>query len=68
MKKILEAWIEQKLQFSSEMEWLAFHHDMKNGRKAYEIMEEEKRSDGSVLVHLRRQYNNNKFPKAGETK
>ena len=66
MKKILEAWIEQKLQFSSEMEWIAFYHDLKNGRKAYEILKEEKCSDGSVLVHLRKQYNNNKFQKAGD--
>ena len=34
MKKILLAWIEQKIQFDSEMEWVAFHHDLKNGRKA----------------------------------
>lgn len=66
MKKILEAWIEQKLQFSSEMEWIAFYYDLKNGRKAYEILKEEKCSDGSVLVQLRKQYNNNKFPKAGD--
>lgn len=66
MKKILEAWIEQKIQFDSEMEWLAFYHDLKNGKKAHEVMREEKRSDGSVVVHLLRQYNNNKFPKAGE--
>lgn len=66
MKKILEAWIEQKLQFSSEMEWIAFYHDLKNGRKAYEVLKEEKCSDGSVLVHLRKQYNNNKFPKSGD--
>lgn len=66
MKKILEAWVEQKIRFDSEMEWLAFYHDLKNGKKAYEVMKEKKCSDGSVLVHLRRQYNNNKFPKAGD--
>ena len=66
MKKILEAWIEQKLQFSSEMEWIAFYHDLKNGRKAYEVLKEEKCSDDSVLVQLRKQYNNNNFPKAGD--
>lgn len=66
MKKILEACIEQKLQFSSEMEWIAFYHDLKNGRKAYEILKEEKCLDGSVLIHLRKQYNNNKFPKVGD--
>lgn len=66
MKKILEAWIEQKLQFPSEMEWIAFYHDLKNGRKAYEVLKEEKCSDGSVLIQLRKQYNNNKFQKAGD--
>ena len=48
------------------MEWLAFHHDLKNGRKAYEVVSEEKRSDGSMLIHLRRQYNNNRFPERGD--
>lgn len=66
MKKILSAWIEQFIEFSSEMEWVAFHHDLKNGRKAYEVMSEEKHSDGSMLIHLRRQYNNNKFPERGD--
>lgn len=68
MKKILEAWIEQKIQFDSKTEWLTFYHDLKNGKKAYEVVSEEKRSDGSVLVHIRRQYNNNKFQKVGETR
>lgn len=62
MKKILEAWIEQKIKFDSEMEYRAFYHDLKNGKKAYEVVSEEKCSDGSVVVHLLRQYNNNKFP------
>lgn len=66
MKKILEAWIEQKIQFDSEMEWLTFYHDLKNGKKAYEVISEEKRSDGSVVVHLLRQYNSNKFLKDGD--
>lgn len=66
MKKILEAWIEQKIQFDSEMEWMTFYHDLKNGKKAYEVISEEKRSDGSVVVHLLRQYNNNKFLKDGD--
>ena len=62
MKKILEAWIEQKIQFDSEMEWLTFYHDLKNGKKAYEVLSEEKQIDGSVIVHIKKQYNNNKFP------
>lgn len=66
MKKILEAWIEQKIKFDSEMEWMTFYHDLKNGKKAYEVISEEKRSDGSVVVHLLRQYNNNKFLKDGD--
>ena len=32
MKKILEACIEQILQFDNEMEWIAFHHNLKTGR------------------------------------
>ncbi len=61
MKKILEACIEQILQFDSEMEWIAFHHNLKTGRKAYEVLSEEKQIDGSVIVHIKKQYNNNKF-------
>ena len=68
MKKILEACIEQKIRFNSETEWLVFHRELKAGKKAYEILNEKKSSDGSVVVHLRKQYNNNKFPKAGEQK
>lgn len=68
MKKILETWIEQKIRFDSEMEWLAFYHDLKAGRKAYEVISEDKQPDGSVIVHLMRQYNNNKFPKGGTVK
>ena len=66
MKKILTAWIEQKIQFDSEMEWVAFHHDLKTGKKAYEVLSETKEPDGSMVVHLRRQYNNNSFPKVGD--
>ena len=66
MKKIISVWIEQKIRFDSEMEWVAFHHDLKTGKKAYEVLSETKKLDGSVLIHLRRQYNNNQFPKAGE--
>lgn len=66
MKKILEACIEQILQFDNEMEWIAFHHNLKTGRKAYEVLSEEKQIDGSVIVHIKKQYNNNKFLKDGD--
>ena len=67
MKKILEACIEQVLQFDSEMEWAIFHYDLKTGRKAYEVLSEEKQPDGSVIVHIKKQYNNNKFPERGDS-
>lgn len=50
MKKILEACIEQILQFDSEMEWIAFHHNLKTGRKAYEVLSEEKQIGIDVII------------------
>lgn len=62
MKRIISAWIEQILEFESEMEYAAFQHDLKNGKKQYKILSEEKKTNGRYRIHLRKQYNNNQFP------
>ena len=33
MKKIISAWIEQHLEFDSEMEYAVFYQDLKNGKR-----------------------------------
>lgn len=66
MKKIISAWIEQIVEFESEMEYAAFQHDLKAGKKLYRILEEEKLPNGKYKVHLMKQYNNNRFPEGGE--
>lgn len=63
MKKVISAWIEQFIEFDSEMEYLVFHHELKNGKKKYKIVSDEKLTDGKFKVHVIRQYNNNAFPK-----
>lgn len=65
MKRVILAWIEQKIEFDSEMEYAAFEHDLATGRKKYRIIDTEKHKDGKFRVHLIRQYNNNEFPEGG---
>lgn len=66
MKKILSAWIEQFIEFDSEMEFAVFEQKLKDNRKGYRIIHAQKCSDGKYKIHIIRQYNNNQFPKAGE--
>lgn len=66
MKKIISAWIEQFIEFDSEMEWTVFQHELGKGRKKFKILEETKLQDGKVKIHLMRQYNNNEFPEGGD--
>lgn len=67
MKKIVYAWIEQVLEFDSEMEYLVFQHDLENSGKKYEIVSHKKLKNGKCQVHVMKQYNNNKFPEGGES-
>lgn len=66
MKKILSAWIEQFIEFDSEMEFAVFEQKLKDSKKGYRIIHAQKCSDGKYKIHIIRQYNNNQFPKAGE--
>lgn len=67
MKKVISAWIEQYLEFDSEMEYAVFQQDLSIGKKKYRILETEKLENGRFRAHLMRQYNNNKFPEGGES-
>lgn len=62
MKKVLLAWIEQYIEFDSEMEYSVFLQQIKTTGKKYKICQEEKMPDGKYRVNIRRQYNNNEFP------
>lgn len=65
MKKVISACIEQFIEFDSEMEYITFQHDLKNGNKKYKILKEEKLQSGKYKIHLIKQYNNNHFPERG---
>lgn len=66
MKKVISAWIEQHLEFDSEMEFAVFQQQLKEGKKKYRIVATKKLPDGKYRVHLIKQYNNNTFPEGGE--
>ena len=63
LKKILLAWIEQRLEFDSESECDAYIMDVKKSGKAYMIKSKFKdKGNGKVRIQIRKQYNNNNFP------
>lgn len=63
MKKILSAWIEQILQFDSESEYTAYVRDLEQKKQKFSVVEQEQDSSGKVTLHIKKQYNNNIFPK-----
>lgn len=68
MKKIISAWVEQFIEFDSEMEFVVFEQKLKDSKKAYRIVSAQKSADGKYQIHILRQYNNNVFPEGGEEK
>lgn len=69
MKKIVEAWIEQILEFPNKLEYLAYVESLKSGKGKFRIVSAEQLESGVVKVRIRKQYNNNAFPddlKGGE--
>lgn len=67
MKKIVAAWIEQILEFPSKLEYLAYMESLKTGRpQEFEEVSYEQLESGIVRIRIRKQYNNNHFPKGGE--
>lgn len=63
MKKILSAWIEQILQFDSESEYMGYINDLEQKKQKFSVVEQEQDSSGKVTLHIKKQYNNNIFPK-----
>lgn len=63
MKKILSAWIEQILQFDSESEYRAYVRGLEQKKQKFSVVEQEQDSSGKVTLHIKKQYNNNIFPK-----
>lgn len=68
MKKILVAWIEQTVQFDSATEYMDFIEKLEKSKKKYFVMSKEEHEDGTVLICIRKQYNNNRFPESWCTK
>lgn len=58
MKKILAAYIKQIIQFDSEAEFEAF---LKKLIGTYHIVSKNVSRDGTVIVEINRNYNNNKL-------
>lgn len=63
MKKILSAWIEQILQFDSESEYMGYINDLEQKKQKFSVVEQNQDDSGKVTLHIKKQYNNNIFPK-----
>lgn len=62
MYKVRSAWIEQVLEFESEADVFAYKKKLESGRAQIYKIVEESRENGKILLHIRKQYNNNCFP------
>mgnify|MGYP003370984126 FL=1 len=62
MKKIIAAWIEQILEFPSESEYQAYVEDLKQRKQRFHVVKEEVLKSGTMLIRIRKQYNNNALP------
>lgn len=62
LKKILLAWIEQKLQFDSKLESLIYIEELKKSGRKFCIVSNEQDASGKVNLQIKKQYNNNAFP------
>lgn len=63
MYKVKLAWIEQILEFDSEADLATYKDKLESGRPQIYRIVEESRENGKILLHIRKQYNNNNFPK-----
>mgnify|MGYP003295984110 CR=1 FL=1 len=62
MKKVLSAWIEQYLQFDSKLEYMAYISSLEQKKQKFKEIEHKQDISGKVILHIRKQYNNNTFP------
>lgn len=63
MYKVKLAWIEQVLEFETEADLVKYKEKLESGRLQQYMIVEESRENGKILLHIRKQYNNNNFPK-----
>lgn len=63
MYKVKLAWIEQILEFDSEVDLATYKEKLKSGRPQKYMIVEERCENEKILLHIRKQYNNNNFPK-----
>ena len=62
MYKVRLAWIEQVLEFESEADVSKYKEKLESGRPQIYRIVEESHKNGKILLHIRKQYNNNRFP------
>lgn len=70
VKTIVEAWIEQILEFPSKLEYMAYMESLKQKKQRFKEVHYEQLQSGVVRIQIRKQYNNNAFPddvEGGET-
>ena len=63
MYKVKLAWIEQIIEFETEVDLATYKEKLESGRPQIYRIVEESRENGKILLHIRKQYNNNNFPK-----
>ncbi len=63
MYKVKLAWIEQILEFDSEVDLETYKEKLVSGRPQQYMIVEERCENEKILLHIRKQYNNNNFPK-----
>ena len=62
MKKIVQAWIEQILQFDTKLECMAYIEELKQKKQKFKVVNQEQYEFGVVTLQIRKQYNKNNFP------
>lgn len=62
MKKIVAAWIEQILEFDSELEYMAYMENLEQKGQRFKVLNHEQLESGIVRIDIRKQYNNNALP------
>ena len=63
---IQKAAIEQQVLFPTERCFEAYIETLSRKEEPFEIVRKEPQTDGSLLIVIRKRYNNNEFFKAGE--
>lgn len=58
MKRILSACMEQTQRFESEMDLAAYLKKLERKRTAYKVVSQQVQPDGSVVVEIKKAYNN----------